>query len=268
MTLSWTASDTSDFAAYKVYRRTSSFTNVTLSGVTLLTTISSISTTTYDDTSATDDETFYYAITAVDTASPPNENKTITSISGTSFDDKAPTTSDNIPTGWQQSAVTISLTSTDGGTGLYRTYYNTNSSDISNPNNRTNYTVPFTIGGDNELGDGQYTIQYFSVDQNTTSNEEGVHTKILKVDTVAPSSNDDAPSGWQNSAVTVTLTASDVTSGISKIFYSIDESTPGNSSLQYSSTLLFSSQGYNHIEISSKRQCNKHGNTKYRDNHD
>ena len=254
LTLSWTASQASDFAAYKVYRRTSSFTNVTLAGVTLLTTISSISTTTYDDETATDDETFYYAVTAIDTASPPNENKTVTSISGTSVDDKAPTTTDSgsIPTGWQRFAVTVTLTATDGGTGVYRTYYNTNGSDISNPNNRTNYTVPFTIGGDNELGDGQYTIQYFSVDQNTTPNEEGVHTKTLKVDTAAPTSDDNAPVGWQNTGVTVTLSATDLTSGVSKIFYTTDGSTPGNSSSQYSSALSISAQGTTTLRYRAK----------------
>ncbi|MBE3137916.1 MAG: PGF-pre-PGF domain-containing protein [Thermoplasmata archaeon] len=252
LTLSWTASSASDFAAYKVYRKTSSFTNVTVSGVTLITTITSISTTTYDDTTATDDTAFYYAVTAIDTQSPPNENETVTSISGTSVDDKAPTTSDNIPTGWQRFAVTVTLTATDGGTGVYRTYYNTNGADITDPDNRTNYTVPFSVGGDNDLDDGQYTIQYYSVDQNTTPNEEGVHTKTLKVDTTAPSSDDNAPTGWQNSAVTVTLTASDVTSGVSKIFYTTDGSTPGNSSSQYSSALLFSSQGTTTLKYRAK----------------
>jgi PGF-pre-PGF domain-containing protein len=254
LTIAWTASAASDFVAYKVYRRTSSFTNVTLSGVTLLTTISSISTTTYDDASATDDETFYYAVTAIDTASPPNENKTVTSISGTSVDDKKPTTSDNIPTGWQRAVVTVSFTATDYGKGVNRTYYTTDGTDPSNGSNahRQRYTTPFTVGGDNEIGDGIYTISYYSYDLNTTPNVEAIHTKTLKVDTAAPSSDDNAPSGWQNSAVTVNLTASDVTSGVSKIFYTTDGSTPGNSSSQYSSALLFSSQGTTTLKYRAK----------------
>ena len=254
LTIAWTASEASDFVAYKVYRKTSSFTNVTLSGVSLITTITSKTTVTYDDTTATDGTTFYYAVTAIDTASPPNENKTVTSISGTSVDDKKPTTSDNIPTGWQRAVVTVSFTATDYGKGVNRTYYTTDGTDPSNGSNanRRRYTTPFTVGGDNELGDGIYTILYYSYDLNTTPNVEATHTKTLKVDTAAPSSDDNAPSGWQNSTVTVTLAASDVTSGVSKIFYTTDGSTPGNSSSQYSTALLFSSQGTTSLKYRAK----------------
>ena len=123
ITLSWNQSEASDFVGYKVYKKTSTFIDVSESGVTLLTTITTRSTTTYDDTSATDDTTFYYAVTAIDTATPPNENREVTPVSGTSVDDKAPVTTDNIPSGWQTSAVTVTLTATDAGETT--TYYTT-----------------------------------------------------------------------------------------------------------------------------------------------
>ncbi len=45
----------------------------------------------------------------------------------------------------------------------------------------------------------------------------------MKVDITDPSTTDNAPSGWQNSSVSVILSASDTTSGVSKTYYT----TPG-----------------------------------------
>ncbi|MFH1101550.1 MAG: PGF-pre-PGF domain-containing protein [Methanobacteriota archaeon] len=257
LTLSWTQSSATDFSAYKIYRRTSSFTNVTASGVQLLTTITEKTTTTYDDTSATDDTTFYYAVTAIDTASPPNENKTVTSVSGMSYDDKKPATTDNIPTGWQRSAVTVTLTAVDNGKGVNKTYYTTDGTNPTNTSNqnRTQYTSPFTIGGDNDLGDDTYTIMYYSYDKNTTPNIESTHTKTLKVDTVAPItsiSRSPTGTGWKNTAVTITLSATDDTSGVYKIRYTTDGSSPTNSSTQYTTPLLFSAQGNTTLKYRAK----------------
>ena len=180
LTISWNKSSASDFASYKVYRRTTSFTNVTASGVSVIETINSINTNSYEDTDATDGTTFYYAVTAIDTSTPPNENQTVTSVSDISVDDKAPSTTDNIPLGgWQTSKVTITLTATDGGKGVNKTYYTTDGSDPTNSSNsnRTEYISPFSIGADSQRGDGIYTIKYYSYDRNATPNVEGVHTK-------------------------------------------------------------------------------------------
>ncbi len=253
--LSWNQSNAPDFAGYKVYRRTTTFTNVSSSGVQLLTTITTRSTNNYDDTSATDGTTFYYAVTAIDTATPPNENQTVTTVSGSSVDDKAPTTSDNIPSGWQTSEVTVTLTATDDGQGVNKTYYTTDGTDPTNSanSNRTQYTSPFTVGGENELGDGTYTIKFYSYDRNTTPNVETVHTKTLRVDTTDPSTIDNSPSGWQNSTpVTVTLTSSDGTSGVYKTYYTKDGSTPTTSSDEYTTSIVFTSQGNRTLKYFSK----------------
>ena len=254
LTLSWNESAAPDFAGYKVYRKTSSFTNVSSSGVQHLTTINTKSTTTYDDTTSTDGAEFFYAVTAIDTATPPNENKDVTSKSGTSVDDKAPVTTDNIPTGWQTLSVTVTLTATDNGKGVNKTYYTTDGSDPTNSSNinRTMYTSPFTVGGDNSIGDGTWTIKYYSYDKNTTPNVEGIHTKTLKVDTTYPATTDNAPSGWQTSSVTVTLTSTDATSGVNKIYYTKDGSTPTISSSQYSSPILFTSDGTHSLKYFAK----------------
>ncbi len=254
LTVTWNQSSASDFAGYKVYRRTSSFTNVSASGVQLLTTITSRTTVTYDDASATDGTTFYYAVTAIDTATPPNEDQDVTSVSAVSVDDKAPSTTDNIPVGWQTAEVTVTLTATDSGEGVNKTYYTTDGSNPSNSSNtnRTQYTAPFTVGEDNEIGDGTWTIKYYSYDRNSTPNEEAIHTKTLKVDTADPTTTDNAPSGWQNSSVSVSLSASDTTSGVSKTYYTRDGSTPTTLSNQYSTPILFTTDGTKTLKYFSK----------------
>lgn len=269
LSLSWNESDDSGFASYKIYRKTSSFTNVTTSGVSLIATIDEKTTTTYDDTTATDDTEFYYAVTAIDSASPPNENKTISTqniASGTSVDDKAPTTTDNIPAGWQTSAVTVTLTASDGGKGVNYTIYTTDGSDPTNVSNQNRTatqindatgTVTFSVGGDNALPDGQYTIKYYSYDKNTSQNNESIHTDSLWVDTETPYTIDNAPSGWQNTTVTVSLNATDNTSQVYKTYYTKNGSTPTVSSTQYSSPILFTTQGTRTLKYFSKDYAGK-----------
>jgi len=261
VTISWNQSNAPDFAGYKVYMKTSTFNNVTASGVQLLTTITSRTDPEYDYEDATDGSTFYYAVTAIDTATPPNENQSVTVASGTSIDDKAPSTTDNIPGGWQTSEVTVTLTATDNGKGVNKTYYTTDGSDPTNSsnNNRTQYTSPFTLGGDNPLGDDIWTIKYYSYDKNTTPNIElPVKQKTLRVDTTAPSTTDDAPSTWQkNTPVTVTLTPTDETSGVSKTYYTKDGSTPTTSSSQYSNPITFTTQGTRTLKYFSKDVAGK-----------
>ncbi|GAG92374.1 unnamed protein product, partial [marine sediment metagenome] len=111
---------------------------------------------------------------------------------------------------------------------------------------------PFTVGEGNTLGDDAYTIRYYSTDLNATPNAETVTNATLKVDTVAPSTTDNAPTGWQNSSVTVTITRTDSTSGILATYYRTDGSTPTVSSSTYSSALLFSSDGNNTLKYFSK----------------
>jgi len=66
-----------DFAAYRVYRSDTSFTDVTAAGVTLLATIGNSSTKFYQDQTTTDNKDYWYAVTAIDTSLPPNELKEV-----------------------------------------------------------------------------------------------------------------------------------------------------------------------------------------------
>ncbi len=248
LTLSWSQSDAPDFAGYNIYRKANaSFVNISASGVQQIKTITSRTTTTYNDNTSTDDYTYYYAVTAFDTASPANENQTVTSQYGTSIDDKAPTTTDNFAPSWYTSEKTVIFTATDGGKGVNSTFYTTDGSDPTNTSNsnRTQYTMPFAVGGENSLGDDIYNISYYSYDLNATPNIETTHSEILKVDASAPYTTDNAPSGWQNSSVTVALNSIDDTSGVYATYYTTDGSWPDYGSSQYSEAIEFSSDGNN-----------------------
>ena len=253
ISVSWNESNAPDFAGYYVYRKANaSFTDVEATGVSKITTITVRSTTSYEDTSAVDGYTYYYAVTAFDTASPANENTTVSSVSAISYDDKAPVTTikangSTITPDWYTEEQPISFVVTDDGKGVNATYYTTDASDPTNTSNqnRTVYSMPFTIGGENTLGDGTYTINYYSDDQNSTPNNETTKTKTINVDTTLPTTTDNAPSGWQNSSVSVTLTSTDNMngSGVKDTYYTKDGSNPTIASSTYSSPIQFNSDG-------------------------
>src|SRR5207248_11024978 len=68
--------------------------------------------------------------------------------------------------------------------------------------------------------DGPHTITYRSTD--AASNTETAKTATVRIDTMAPVTTDDAPAGWSKTAVTVHLTATDVSSGVTTTEYKLD----------------------------------------------
>ncbi|MDF1534669.1 MAG: PGF-pre-PGF domain-containing protein, partial [Methanosarcinaceae archaeon] len=89
ITLTWNASTELDFKNYLIYRNNAQITNV--SGMTPIYSISVNSTYSWSDTSATTGTTFYYAVTANDTAG--NENKSVINVSAVSVDNRVPSSS-------------------------------------------------------------------------------------------------------------------------------------------------------------------------------
>jgi hypothetical protein len=133
--------------------------------------------------------------------------------------------------------VTVSLAATDntGGSGIDKIYYTT---DGSNPTTAsTVYTAPFTVSA-------TATVKFFSVDN--AGNAETVKTQGLQIDTVAPTTtisvNGQAPASWYTAAVTVSLAATDNTggSGIDKIYYTTNGSTPTTASTVYTAPFTVS----------------------------
>lgn len=86
------------------------------------------------------------------------------------------TTSSGIDSLWHTGNVTVTLTASDSGSGIDKTYYST---DGSNPT--VVYSVPFILSND-----GIYTIKYYSKDK--AGNSEPVKTAAnqVKIDKTAP----------------------------------------------------------------------------------
>jgi peptidoglycan/xylan/chitin deacetylase (PgdA/CDA1 family) len=127
--------------------------------------------------------------------------------------------------GWYNAAVQVTLSASDAGSGVSKTYYTTDGSTPTTSS--TVYTGPFTVSS-------TATVKFFSVD--SAGNAEPVNSQQIQVDTVAPTTtiacNGAACStGWYNASVKVTLSATDNSggSGVSATIYTTDGSNPATS---------------------------------------
>jgi len=141
-----------------------------------------------------------------------------------------PTTTDNETGGWHTADYYVYLDCSDTGVGCNQTFYN--------------YSNGGWIQGSSVLinQEGNNTLAYYSTDG--VGNTEGTHIIYTALDTVPPTTSDNAPSGWQNSAFTVTLTCNDATSGCNTTLYRVDSgawqvgtsvsiNTDGNHTINY-----------------------------------
>jgi hypothetical protein len=121
--------------------------------------------------------------------------------------------------GWYSSATRFTLAAVDTVSGVERTVYAVDSGP------------PQTYSGAVTLADGRHTIRYWSIDN--AGNAEAAHTSDeIDVDTVEPSvtasispSVPDGTNGWYRTTPTVSLAASDDTSGVASILYRLDGGT-------------------------------------------
>ncbi len=118
--------------------------------------------------------------------------------------------------GWNNSDVTVTLSATDtGGSGVASTEYNLDSGGW------TTYTIPIVVSTE-----GTHILLYRSTDK--AGNVETAKELDVKLDKTVPVTTPDvSPSpinSWNNTVVTVTLTATDNAggAGIQEIHYSID----------------------------------------------
>src|SRR5206468_3763934 len=129
-------------------------------------------------------------------------------------DTVAPMTSDDAPSGWHNTAVTVHLSATDnaGGSGVDKTYYKV---DVGSYAVGTTVTIGAPADHSN---DGTHTISYYSKDN--AGNVENVKTATVKIDTADPTITllSRLPAvnanGWNNTDVTVKWTCSDTLSGV------------------------------------------------------
>jgi hypothetical protein len=142
-------------------------------------------------------------------------------------DAAAPATTDDVPAGWENGPVTVTLAAGDAASGVAATYFTT---DGSTP---TTGSATYDAGNKPTLSNGG-SIKYFSVD--VAGNAESVRTSaVAKVDQTAPSTSDDVPATWQNGPRAVHLDASDSGSGVSDTYYTTGSgpATPTTSSPEY-----------------------------------
>jgi hypothetical protein len=125
-----------------------------------------------------------------------------------------PVTGDDAPAGWRNAAVTVTLTPSDSGSGVASTRYRVDGGAFQYG---TSISIPAPADHSN---DGVHTVQYGSTDN--AGNVEALRTATVRIDTTLPATTDDAPAGWRNSAVTVTLAPADALSGIASTQYRVD----------------------------------------------
>lgn len=112
--------------------------------------------------------------------------------------------------GWYTSSVTVTLTASDGTSGVAITLYSLDGGSW------TTYGVPFTISGDMA-----HSLSYFSEDE--AGNSEAQKSVSVKIDATPPIGTAGAQPSYRNSRTfDITWSASDVTSGVAmvRLYYS------------------------------------------------
>jgi hypothetical protein len=172
---------------------------------------------------------------AIDTAG----NRCTSETATVRIDKTAPTTTATHALGWSQSSVTVTLTPTDGVSGVASTWYRL-SGGATLP-----YSGPFAVSEP-----GTTTVTFWSVDRAGVIESE--KTTVVRVDGAAPVVSDDAPSGWRSGDVTVTLTAGDSYSGIAALDWALSGASAGaGSSAGSPAKVAVTAEGTTTIEYSA-----------------
>jgi hypothetical protein len=151
-----------------------------------------------------------FSVKATDNAG--NEDATPASFTWL-VDTVAPVTTNDAPSGWKNSPVTVHLSPTDAGSGVDKTYYKVDS-DAS-------YSVGTSVvvaAPADHSNDGIHTIHYYSTDH--AGNSEADKAATVRIDTTKPTialaSRTPAANanGWNKTDVTVTWDCADSLSGV------------------------------------------------------
>ncbi len=136
-------------------------------------------------------------------------------------------------TGWQTTAQPVTLSATDGVSGVATTNYTLDGGAV-----QLYAGGPFLVSGS-----GSHTITYWSVD-NAGNIESPVHVGYVNIDTTAPVTTAtglqaNGSTGWQNVSQVVSLAGNDPLSGVAATYYTID----GGGQQTYTSPFTIATQG-------------------------
>jgi hypothetical protein len=142
--------------------------------------------------------------------------------------------------GWYRSAVTVTLSASDGGgSGVAGTWYRVDGAAW------VAYAAPFTIGSQ-----GAHTVQYYSKDK--AGNQEATRSAAVRIDTLPPATSHaltgvQGDDGWWRSAVSVRLTATDATSGVAST-----TATRDGASFAYDAPFAVDGEGQHGVTYASR----------------
>jgi hypothetical protein len=98
------------------------------------------------------------------------------------IDNTAPVTTDDVPAGWQASDATVTLGTTETGSGVLQTLYCVDTINTCTP--VTTYSVPFSVTCTAGTACTQY-VRYYS-DDNAGNQETPVNSTLSQIDKAAP----------------------------------------------------------------------------------
>ena len=148
--------------------------------------------------------------------------------------------------GWYNDQAQVTLSATDTPSGVETTYYKLDDGA------QQTYSAPFNISES-----GYHTIIYWSVDR--AGNTESQRSMLIKVDSVAPSSQASASSTWRydvwyQSPAQIYINATDSASNIANTYYTID----GGATQTYTAVFNITAGGVHTVSYWSVDQA---GNT-------
>ncbi len=161
----------------------------------------------FNSTAVTDGNVSLHVI-ATDAAG----NSTTSGAETSLVDNTRPVTTDNAPSGWQSSAVTVTLTPSDGGSGINITEYSIDGSPTYTAG--TSVLVPAPANGSN---DGAHTIAYFSVDN--AGNIETVKSTTVLIDATPPTCPSCSAADYLRGTVTLSANPGESGSGIQSVTF-------------------------------------------------
>jgi hypothetical protein len=147
-------------------------------------------------------------VVATDAAGNTTTSAAVTSLA----DNTKPATTDNAPSGWQSSPVTVTLTANDGGSGVNVTEYSVDGNPIYTVG--TSVVIPAPSDGSN---DGAHTIAYFSVDN--AGNIETIKSTTVLIDATPPTCPACSVADYLRGTVTLSADPGPSASGIKSVAF-------------------------------------------------